>query len=346
MAVADRLLAAWYAGHPALHLLRPLEWLYRAVVRRKRQRFLAGEGAIYRAPVPVVVVGNITVGGTGKTPLILWLIEHCRQRGLRAGVVSRGYGAQPPQLPWRVEAGQEAAVAGDEPLLIVQRTGVPLMIDPDRSRAVRALLDAEPLDLILCDDGLQHYRLARDLELVLVDAARGLGNRRCLPAGPLREPVERLSSVDALLFNGAREDGGDGFAFRLQPGALVNLASGQRASLSHFPAGQQVHAVAGIGNPQRFFDTLEALNWRPVPHPFPDHAQYSPRQLAFSPDLPLLMTEKDAVKCRAFAAPGWWYLAVDATPSPAFVAWFDAQLARLLPGRPDLKGCSDGSETA
>ena len=163
MSLSARLTAAWYAGHPALDLLRPLEWMYRAVVQRKRARFLAGEGAIYRAPVPVVVVGNITVGGTGKTPMILWLIEHCRRQGLRVGVVSRGYGAQPPQLPWRVQADQAASVAGDEPLLIVQRSGVPLMIDPDRSRAVAALLAAEPLDLILSDDGLQHYRLARDL---------------------------------------------------------------------------------------------------------------------------------------------------------------------------------------
>lgn len=346
MAFADRLLAAWYAGHPVLHLLRPLEWLYRGVVQRRRRRFLAGEGDIYRAPVPVLVVGNITVGGTGKTPLILWLVEHCRRRGLRVGVVSRGYGARPPRLPWRVEAGQDAALAGDEPLLIVERSGVPLMIDPDRARAVCALLEAEPLDLILCDDGLQHYRLARDLELVLVDAARGLGNRRCLPAGPLREPLERLDSVDAMLFNGADADRVEGFAFRLQPSMLVNLASGQRAGLDHFPPGQAVHAVAGIGNPQRFFATLEALNWRPVTHAFPDHARYSAGQLAFSPELPLLMTEKDAVKCRAFAAPDWWYLAVDAVPSPAFVAWLDAQLARLLPGRSDLKGCSDGSETA
>lgn len=190
MAMSDRLLKAWYEGHPALTLLRPLESLYRTVVQRKRARFLAGEGEIYQSPVPVVVVGNITVGGTGKTPLILWLIEHCQRRGLRVGVVSRGYGAKPPQLPWRVEAGHAAEVAGDEPLLIVQRCGVPLMIDPDRSRAVKTLLASETLDLILSDDGLQHYRLARDLELVLIDAARGLGNRRCLPAGPLREPAE------------------------------------------------------------------------------------------------------------------------------------------------------------
>ncbi len=336
MAFADRLLKAWYAGHPALALLRPLEALYRRVVLRKRQRFLAGESSSYRAPVPVVVVGNITVGGTGKTPLILWLIEHCRRQGLRVGVVSRGYGATPPQLPWRVRADQSAAQAGDEPLLIVQRSGVPLMIDPDRSRAVQALLAAEPLDLILSDDGLQHYRLARDLELVLIDAARGLGNRRCLPAGPLREPVERLHEVDAVLFNGAVADSDEGYAFGLEPTALVNVRSGERRGVEHFPPGQAVHAVAGIGNPQRFFNTLQGLNWRPEPHPFADHAVYSAEALNFTPSLPLVMTEKDAVKCRAFAAADWWYLAVDAVPSPAFARWFDGQLARLLPGHRQL----------
>lgn len=331
MSFADRLQRAWYRGHPMLGLLAPLESLYRRVVVAKRQRFLEGRLDIYRAPVPVIMVGNITVGGTGKTPLILWLIDHCRSRGLKVGVVSRGYGAQPPSLPWRVTPEQAAAEAGDEPLLIVQRTGVPLMIDPDRSRAVRTLLETESLDLILSDDGLQHYRLARDLELVLIDAARGLGNRRCLPAGPLREPVERLQSVDAVLLNGAAEDAESGYAFGLRPTALVELSSGAAWSLEHFPAGQQLHAVAGIGNPQRFFATLEALHWRPIPHPFADHAAYSREQLQFSPSLPVVMTEKDAVKCRAFAPPGWSYLQVQAEPSPAFVAWFDNQLTRLLP---------------
>lgn len=331
MAFTDRLLAAWYQGHPALGLLRPLEALYRRVVTRKRARFLSGESASYRAPVPVIVVGNITVGGTGKTPMILWLIEHCRSLGLKVGVVSRGYGAKPPHFPWRVRASQSAVQAGDEPLLIVQRTDVPLMIDPDRSRAVQALLASEPLDLILCDDGMQHYRLARDLELVLIDAARGLGNGRCLPAGPLREPVERLDDVGAVLHNGATVDPPRGFAFGLRPSALVNLRTGERRPLEHFPAGQALHAVAGIGNPQRFFNTLQGLNWQPVPHPFADHAQFDAQSLAFEPPLPLVMTEKDAVKCRDFAGDDWWYLAVDAEPSPSFVAWFDAQLARLLP---------------
>lgn len=333
MGWTERLVNAWYQGHPALFLLRPLEWLYRAVVQRKRQRFLAGQSPSYRASVPVIVVGNITVGGTGKTPLILYLIEHCRARGLRVGVVSRGYGAQPPSVPWRVTAEQSADEAGDEPLLLVQRSGVALMIDPDRARAVQSLLSAEPLDLILCDDGLQHYRLARDLELVLIDAVRGLGNGRCLPAGPLREPQARLQSVDAVLFNGASADSAEGFGFTLQPTALVNVASGERQPLDVFAPGQAVHAVAGIGNPQRFFRTLEALNWRPIAHAFADHATYSAASLDFSPSLPLLMTEKDAVKCRAFAQPDWWYLAVDARPSPAFSAWLDGQLDALLAAR-------------
>ncbi|KSJ75278.1 tetraacyldisaccharide 4'-kinase [Pseudomonas aeruginosa] len=303
MSFSERLLAAWYQGHPALALLRPLEALYRRVANGRRADFLSGRKPAYRAPLPVLVVGNITVGGTGKTPMILWMIEHCRARGLRVGVISRGYGARPPTTPWRVRAEQDAAEAGDEPLMIVRRSGVPLMIDPDRPRALQALLAEEQLDLVLCDDGLQHYRLARDLELVLIDAARGLGNGRCLPAGPLREPAERLESVDALLYNGADEDPDGGYAFRLQPTALINLQSGERRPLEHFPAGQ---------------------------HAFPDHATYTAAELAFSPPLPLLMTEKDAVKCRAFAAADWWYLAVDAVPSPAFVAWFDARLEHLL----------------
>ena len=195
----ERLLQAWYQGHPALYLLWPLEQLYRSVVKRKRQKFLNGETQMYRAPVPVIVVGNITVGGTGKTPLILWLIGQCQAQGLRIGVVSRGYGARPPSFPWTVSATDSAEQAGDEPLLIVQRSGVPLVIAPERAQAVQQLLAEHAVDLILSDDGLQHYGLARDIELVLIDAARGLGNQRCLPMGPLREPVERLQSVDAVL---------------------------------------------------------------------------------------------------------------------------------------------------
>lgn len=330
MKLSERLQHAWYHGHPALILLWPLEQLYRYVVKRKRARFISGDSAAYRAPVPVIVVGNITVGGTGKTPMILWLIEQCRAQGLKVGVVSRGYGAKPAHVPWTVNASDSAEQAGDEPLLIVQRSGVPLVIAPKRAQAVQQLLAEYPIDVILSDDGLQHYGLARDLELVLIDAARGLGNQRCLPAGPLREPVERLHTVDAVLCNGAAQDSDRGFAMQLQATELVHVRSGRREPLSYFPAQQKMHAVAGIGNPQRFFKTLEGLDWQPIAHAFADHAEFSAQDLHFADDLPVLMTEKDAVKCRAFAADNCWYLQVAAQPSTAFSSWFAGQLKRLL----------------
>lgn len=325
MGLSRWLQQAWYEGHPLLSVLTPLEGLYRTVVARQRQQFLSGEKTVYRAPVPVLVVGNITVGGTGKTPTILWLIERCRQLGLRVGVVSRGYGAKPPSYPWRVTADGNAAECGDEPLMLVQRSGVPLMIDPNRPRAAQALLAQEPLDILLSDDGLQHHALGRDLELVVIDHARGLGNGRCLPAGPLREPLERLHDVDACLLNGALQDDASGYAMQLRPTMLVNVRSGQRVALSHFASGQTLHAVAGIGNPERFFTTLEGLHWRPIRHAFADHAIYTAASLP-ADELPLVMTEKDAVKCRAFARENWWYLAVDAELSAAFTAWLDEQL--------------------
>lgn len=330
MKFVDRLVQAWYEGHAGLVTLWPLEKLYRIVVQRKRQRFLRGELDSYRAPVPVIIVGNITVGGTGKTPLILWLIEYCRARNLRVGVVSRGYGGHPPNWPWTVQANNDAGQVGDEPALLVRRAAVPLVIDPQRPRAVQQLLAEHDLDVVLCDDGLQHYQLARDLELVLIDADRGLGNQRCLPAGPLREPVERLQSVDALLFNGASEDNQQGFAMFLQPTQLINVRTGVCQPLDYFPAGQSVHAVAGIGNPQRFFNTLEQLHWQPIPHAFADHAQFTADDLDFADDLPVLMTEKDAVKCQAFAQEHWWYVAVDAQPSHGFVQWLDTRFNEIF----------------
>ena len=330
MKLSERIQSAWYDGHPALSLLWPLEALYRSVVKHKRARFISGCSETYRAPVPVVVVGNITVGGTGKTPLILWLIEQCRTQGVRVGVVSRGYGARAAHFPWTVSATDSAEQAGDEPLLIVQRSGVPLVIAPERAQAVQQLLAEYNVDIIISDDGLQHYGLARDLELVLIDAVRGLGNQRCLPMGPLREPAERLDSVDAVLLNGAEQDSEKGFAMQLQPTELVHVRSGRRQPLNYFPAEQKMHAVAGIGNPQRFFKTLEGLNWQPIAHAFADHAEFNAEDLQFSDDLPVVMTEKDAVKCRAFAADNCWYLQVAAQPSPAFSSWFTEQLKRLL----------------
>lgn len=323
------MLRAWYEGHAWLKLLRPLSMLYRAVAVRRRRTYLSDPAASWQPPVPLIVVGNITLGGTGKTPMTIWLIEHFQRQGLRPGVISRGYGATPPALPWLINPDSDTpAQVGDEPLLVARRCHVPVVIDPDRSRAARQLLAQRDIDLIISDDGLQHYRMGRTLELVLIDAGRGLGNARCLPEGPLREPAERLDSVDFVIRNGAESDHPDGFAMQLRPAALVNLVSGERCSIDDWPHGQEISAVAGIGNPGRFFDTLRLLSFSPQEYAFGDHADYNADSFAgLDAALPIIMTEKDAVKCLSFAQANWWYLAVDAELSYAFVQALDARLS-------------------
>tara|TARA_Y100000780_G_scaffold53203_1_gene45479 strand:+ start:840 stop:1868 length:1029 start_codon:yes stop_codon:yes gene_type:complete len=326
----QRLLRAWYGQARWLTLLRPLSWLYRRVVVRRRQQYLSGERTQWQPPVPLIVVGNITLGGTGKTPMVIWLVEFLQSQGWRVGVISRGYGATPPSLPWLVTPSDSAAVAGDEPLLIVQRCKVPLVIDPDRPAAAQRLL-SEGVDLIISDDGLQHYALGRSVELVLLDQQRDLGNRRCLPEGPLREPAERLQSVDLIVRNGASADGAKGYAMQLAPGVLVNLVSGERLAATRWSGPRQVSAMAGIGNPERFFSTLEALAFECETYVFADHARYDEQMLAALPaNRPVLMTEKDAVKCTGLARDNWWYLSVDAQLSEDFAA----ALLTLLPAAP------------
>lgn len=328
----QRLLDAWYQGSPLLPLLRPLSWLYGRLACRRRQAYLRNPQRIWQPPVPLLVVGNITLGGTGKTPMTLWLIDWLQSRGLRVGVVSRGYGASPPSQPWAVDAEQDSpATAGDEPLLIARRSAVPVVIDADRPRACRHLLARTPVDILLSDDGLQHYALGRDIELAMLDDQRGLGNGRCLPEGPLREPAERLQSVDLLVRTGADTDAADSFAMQLEPVSWVNLRSGESVALQYFQPGTEVSALAGIGHPQRFFSSLRQLGLRPQCHAFADHAEYTAEQLQrLSAGQPLLMTEKDAVKCRDFAADNWWYLRVDAHLSPAFVARLTTLLAAVM----------------
>jgi tetraacyldisaccharide 4'-kinase len=326
-ALGPLLLRAWYGSASWLALLRPLSWFYTFVVRRRRARALANS-CLHRPPAPLIVVGNITLGGTGKTPMVLWLIDHLREKGLRVGVVSRGYGARPPSFPWLIDPRRDLpSDVGDEPWLIASRTGVPVMVDPDRARAVAQLLETGSADLLISDDGLQHYRMPRSLELVMIDYQRGLGNRRCLPEGPLREPVERLESVDLVVYNGAPSDTGQGFAMQLQPVAFIALRSGQRILPRDWDGPLRVNAVAGIGNPQRFFATLRQLGLDPVEYSFPDHARYDAQSFAgMDRTLPLIMTEKDAVKCAAFALENWWYLAVEASLSEGFVHRLDSLL--------------------
>ncbi|MBS99747.1 MAG: tetraacyldisaccharide 4'-kinase [Oceanospirillaceae bacterium] len=319
----------WYDGSRWTLLLRPFSLLFRYLAARRRRRFARSE-RVWKAPVPVIIVGNISVGGSGKTPLTLYLIDWLREQGYRPGVVSRGYAAHPPETPFRVDPDSTAYEGGDEPLLIVRRTGVPLYIDPDRVAAAQALLSQTDCDVILSDDGLQHYALGRDLELAVIDGARGLGNGQCLPEGPLREPPDRLEEVDAVIINGrGRFDYPGAFHFELKPGALVSLNDGRALSPSLWKGPREVHAIAGIGNPSRFFETLRQLGFDPIEHPLPDHAELGPEMLKFSDERPVIMTEKDAVKCPAGALGDGWALRVDAYPDPAFRDWLSSRLKQL-----------------
>ena len=327
MAAIERL---WYSRNMVSQLLRPVAALFAKLAQRRRQRYLkaVAEDTVWRPPVPVLVVGNISVGGTGKTPIVLALVEFLSGLGYKPGVVSRGYGGQPDSLPLLVTAQTPAQQCGDEPLLVHLRTGCPVVIDPDRPQAVRHLLAHTDCDVIISDDGLQHYALFRDVELAVVDGQRGLGIGLCLPAGPLRESPARLAQVDAVLVNG----GGDllaataGYAFHLQPGCLVKLSTGERVAVDAFDRRSPIHAVAGIGNPPRFFDALRSLGFEVFTHEFGDHYSYSFQDIDFSDNSSVIMTEKDAVKCSAFADERHWYLSVDAVLPDEFLHWLQRQL--------------------
>ncbi|MEB7883226.1 tetraacyldisaccharide 4'-kinase [Serratia fonticola] len=301
----------WSGSSLVYLLLLPLSWLYGLVSGLIRLSYRCGLRKSWRAPVPVVIVGNLTAGGNGKTPMVIWLVEQLQQRGYRVGVVSRGYGGKSAVYPLVLDAQTTTRQAGDEPVLIFQRTGAPVAISPKRAEAVQALLSQGKLDLIITDDGLQHYALQRDFELVVIDGVRRFGNGWWLPAGPMRERVSRLKTVDACVANGGVAQPGE-IAMKLQAQDAVNIASGERRPAIELP---HVVAMAGIGHPPRFFATLEKLGVevdREVA--FADHQEYNHGQLAAlaSQGQTLLMTEKDAVKCRAFAQPDWWYLPVEA----------------------------------
>lgn len=301
----------WSGESPLWLLLLPLSWLYGLVSGIIRLCWRLGLKKAWRAPVPVVVVGNLTAGGNGKTPVVVWLVEQLQQRGIRVGVVSRGYGGKAAHYPLLLTPETTTAEAGDEPVLIFQRTEAPVAVSPARVDAVKALLTASPVQLIVTDDGLQHYRLHRDKEIVVIDGVRRFGNGWWLPAGPMRERASRLKSVDAVITNGGIAQPGE-IAMRLQPGLAVNLLTGERRSVN---ALQNLVAMAGIGHPPRFFATLHEAGAHPVKTvALADHQALSPQDVSalIEPDQTLIMTEKDAVKCRPFAEQNWWYLPVDA----------------------------------
>lgn len=301
-------------------MLQPLAYGFRGLAALRRLSFSLGLLSVRTLSVPVIVVGNVTVGGTGKTPLVIWLVERARSLGYRPGVVLRGYGGQ-TQGPAAVTAESDPAIVGDEAVLLAQRTAAPVMMGRDRPAAGQALLKREEVDLIISDDGLQHYALGRDAEVVVIDAARGLGNGCCLPAGPLREPATRLNAVDAVIGNGGEVEHGQGW-FLLKPLALVPL---RPAPPDTAPPGDgaTVHGVAGIGDPARFFLSLKALGYNVERHAFGDHHRYTASDLAFGDGRAVIMTEKDAVKCRAFAPANSWYLPVQAVPGTDCVSALD-----------------------
>jgi len=299
--------AVWYDGHPLSYALLPLSWLYCGIVRLRRLIYRRAWLGSHRLPVPVIVVGNFTVGGTGKTPLVLGVTDLLRRRGYRPGILVRGYGGRGARWPRLVTGDDDPFEVGDEPILLARRSGCPVVAGVDRVAAGALLLADCECDMIVSDDGLQHYGLRRDLEILVVDASRQFGNGRCLPAGPLREPTARRRA-DLTLCNGGPCP--DGQVMHLVPGPLVNLADqGVTQDLGEL-RGQRVTAVAGIGNPDRFFAHLRRRGLHVYERPYPDHHPFSRKDAASWPPGPVVMTEKDAVKCAGFARPDFWYLPV------------------------------------
>lgn len=318
-----RIQQIWYDGQPApwwLHALVPvyrsLRWLHLAPYRY-------GWRKATTLPVPLLVVGNLTAGGSGKTPLVIALIDALRARGFRPGVVSRGYGGSKPG-PLLVDDVSKPAEVGDEPCLIRRRSGAPVAIGRDRAAAAQLLLE-RGVDVVIADDGLQNPSLVRDVEVCVIDGRRRFGNGLLLPAGPLREPAERLASIPFRVCNGDAAQAGEVSMRLAGEMAVALIANGGTRPLDSF-AGDRVHAVAAIGHPARFFDRLRAYGIDVVPHAFADHHPFVAADLAFGDDLPLLMTEKDAVKCLAFATPRFWCVPVRAELPASF---FDAVAERV-----------------
>ncbi len=320
----------WY--QPALSppvYLKILSRVFGVIADRRRQSFLK-ENAVTKKKhsVPIIVIGNISVGGTGKTPLLIALCLYLQKNNINVGIISRGYGGKSRHWPVEVTEKSNAVTVGDEPLLIAQKTQCPMFVGANRNADISALLAKYPkTDVILSDDGMQHYQMQRDIEIAVIDGDRLFGNERLLPAGPLREPVSRLAEVDIQVFNGGEIELDDNqFLMRFETNIAYQLSNEdgaeteadiEKVPLSGF-SGKTVHAIAGIGHPQRFFDMLTSQGFTVIPHSFDDHYQYKKTDLQFTEKHPILMTEKDAVKCLEFAIPDCWVVPVRASLSNDF----------------------------
>jgi tetraacyldisaccharide 4'-kinase len=315
----QRLRRIWYRKSRAYIALLPLSWLYCVLVAVRRRLYQSGLCASTRLNACVLVVGNLSVGGTGKTPLVIALSERLRQAGFSVGILTRGYLGRASQRPQRATPRSDPGLVGDEAVLLARRTGCVVFAGHHRVAAGRELLKTGPCDVLICDDGLQHYALRRDVEIATVDATLGQGNGRCLPAGPLREPLSRLRQVDAVVSVGEPAVGTHSMQVIATDACRLSDPADQRR-LECF-RGTKVHAVAGIANPQRFYAMLRAAGLDIQVHAFADHHPFRASDLDFAGDEPVLMTEKDAVKCEAFAKPNWWFVPVDVELDSAFCDW-------------------------
>jgi len=328
----------WYSNAPPPWWLRPFAALFRSLAASRRAR-QTRSALKKKLPLPVIVVGNISVGGTGKTPFVIWLVERLREWGYRPGVISRGYRGRARHYPLRVTEKTDPRECGDEPAILFRRLGCPVVVAPNRMKAAKMLVDIKECDIIVTDDGLQHYQLARDVEICVVDGQRGLGNGAVLPAGPLREPPERLSEVDLVVVNSGpfRPPTPRWIMMHMATERAISMANGQSLPLSRW-SGQQVHAVAGLGNPDRFFRHLEDMGIKVTPHPFPDHYRFKAKQLRFKDPWSVLMTEKDAVKCRGKPEPRLWYVQASAHIGPGATTLVRELLRRKLPPKSAPQG--------
>jgi len=326
----------WYEGASYYQMLLPLSGLYWLIITLRRCLYGIGILGRHRAIVPVVIVGNITAGGTGKTPVTIWLAGELQRRGFKAGIVSRGYGGSKSSTSMRVDTASDPDVVGDEPVLLARKTGCTVVVDSNRARAAQMLVD-DGVNVIIADDGLQHYRLERTYEICVIDGARGLGNRFLLPAGPLRETIDRLSEVDQVLINGHRGDNAaeltaveqNAIEFELVAREVTRLNGSLTRPIEGF-SGTTVHAVAAIGNPARFFDMLRAHGIQVIEHAFRDHARLSANDLRFGDDFEILMTEKDAVKLGATTSDKYWTVPVDLEIDPVLSSpWLEQIESRL-----------------
>lgn len=320
----------WYGDSLVSRALLPLSGMYRAAMALRRFLYHAGVRRRVRIAAPVVVVGNLTLGGTGKTPLAIWLARLLAEAGYRPGIVTRGYGGRAAHWPQTVGVDSDPDQVGDEPIVLARRAGCPVVADPNRARAAAQLVEHHGCDAVISDDGLQHLRLARDIEVVVIDGERRFGNGRCLPAGPLREPAKRALAADARVVQGDARAGEWGM--QLVTRGFFSLAGGDRPVSQAMFGSNPVHAVAGIGWPQRFFAQLARLGLNVVAHPFPDHYRFLPTDIEFTDGYAVIMTQKDAVKCERFAPASAWYLAVEAELDPGFGRWILQRLREITHG--------------